>query len=115
MCDSSNGGLAPPAQMFQESLCGNFNNPTAAAVTTTVWTAPAGAYFSGTFEIFNSASSPVATPVTATTSSVPVGALSATSGNSASQSVDQPTDFEITVPPGANGKFGITLYKRVLA
>ncbi|MDP1443284.1 S-Ena type endospore appendage [Priestia megaterium] len=115
MCDSFNGGLCPPAQIFQESLCGNFNNPTAAAVTTTVWSAPAGAYFSGTFEIFNSASSPVATPVTATMSSTPAGALSATSGNSDAQSVDQPTDFAITVPPGANGKFSIILYKRVLA
>jgi hypothetical protein len=115
MCDSSNGNLCPPAQIFQETLCGNFNNPTAAAVTTIVWSAPAGAYFSGTFEIFNSASSPVATPVTATMASTPVGALSATSGNSDSQSVDQPTNFEITIPPGANGKFSMILYKRVLA
>jgi len=115
MCDPSNGICSPPAQIFQESICGNFNNATAAATTTTVWSAPAGAYFSGTFEIFNSASSPAATPVTATMTSVPAGALSATAGNSDTQSVDQPTDFAITVPAGASGKFCITLYKRVLA
>ncbi|MFE4035511.1 S-Ena type endospore appendage [Priestia sp. YIM B13491] len=101
--------------MFQETICGNFNNSTGAATTTTVWSAPPGAYFSGTFEVFNSASSPIATPVTATMTSTPAGALSATSGNSDTQSVDQPTDFAITVPPGASGKYCINLYKRVLA
>ncbi|MEH6985204.1 S-Ena type endospore appendage [Priestia megaterium] len=116
MCNSFNGGgCCPPAQMFQETICGNFNNATAAATTTTVWTAPAGAYFAGTFEIFNSASSPIATPVTATMTSTPAGALSATSGNADTQSVDQPTDFAITVPAGASGKYSINLYKRVLA
>ncbi|MFD9628970.1 S-Ena type endospore appendage [Peribacillus muralis] len=110
MCFNDN--CCPPAQIFQESICGNFNG-TGAAVT--VWSAPAGAYFSGTFEIFNSASSPTATPVTATTTSTPAGALSATPGNSDAQSVDQPIDFAINAPIGATGKFCITLYKRVLA
>ncbi|MDN4866218.1 S-Ena type endospore appendage [Priestia megaterium] len=108
MCNSFNGSCCPPAQMFQESICGNFNNATVGPTTTTVWTAPAGAYFSGTFELFNSASSPGTVTATAP-------ALSATPGNSDSASIDQPTTFEIIVPAGASGKFCINLYKRVLA
>ncbi|MDM5295330.1 hypothetical protein QUF81_19655 [Peribacillus simplex] len=109
MCGlNGDGGCSPPAQMFQESICGNFNGPLAAE---TVWSAPAGAYFSGTFEIFNSASS--TTTVTATVT--PAGALSATPGNSHSVSVNQPTGFAITAGAGASGKFCITLFKRVLA
>ncbi|MFE0625317.1 S-Ena type endospore appendage [Priestia aryabhattai] len=114
MCNSFNGGgCCPPAQMFQESICSNFNNATGTA-TTTVWTAPAGAYFSGTFEIFNSASSPDA--VTATINPLsPLGTLDADPGNSNTASVNQPTAFAITIPAGASGKYCINLYKRVLA
>ncbi len=106
----NDGSGCPSAQMFQESICGNFNGPLAGV---TVWSAPAGAYFAGTFEIFNSASS--TGTVTATTTSTPVGALSATPGNSDSQSVNTPTDFVITAAAGDSGKWCITLYKRVLA
>jgi len=106
----NNESCCPPAQIFQESISGNFNGTGAAEI---VWTAPAGAYFSGTFEIFNSASSP--TTVTATMISTPAGALSAAPGNSDTQSVDQPTSFTITAGAGDNGKYCITLYKRVLA
>ncbi|WP_394549380.1 S-Ena type endospore appendage [Priestia aryabhattai] len=109
MCNSSNESCSPSAQMFQETISGNFNG-TGAAVT--VWTAPAGAYFSGTFEIFNSASSPAAVTVATT----PAGTvLSATPGYTVSETVNQPTAFAITAPVGASGKFCITLYKRVLA
>ncbi|MGG3573427.1 S-Ena type endospore appendage [Bacillus gobiensis] len=109
MCDSvGNGGCCPPAQMFQESICGNFNGPLTAE---TVWSAPAGSYFAGTFEIFNSASSTGTVTATVT----PAGALSATPGNSDSVSVNQPTAFAITATAGDSGKFCITLYKRVLA
>ncbi|MFD9628969.1 S-Ena type endospore appendage [Peribacillus muralis] len=109
MCGSNaSGGCCPSGQMFQEKICGNFNGPLTAEA---VWTAPAGAYFSGTFEIFNSASSPTAVTATIT----PLGALSAAPGNSDTQSVDQPTAFAITAAAGSSGKFCITLYKRVLA
>lgn len=112
MCNSFNGGgCCPPAQMFQETICGNFNNATAGPTTTTVWSAPGGAYFSGTFEIFNSASS----PGTVTAAITAPAQLSATAGNADTISVDQPTTFDITVPAGASGKFCINLYKRVLA
>ncbi|MFL0499072.1 S-Ena type endospore appendage [Priestia megaterium] len=108
MCN--NESCSPSAQIFQESISGNFNGTGAAVI---VWSAPAGAYFSGTFEIFNSASSP--TTVTATMTSTPAGALSASPGNSDTQSVDQPTDFTITAGVGDTGKYCINLYKRVLA
>jgi hypothetical protein len=94
--------------MFQETICGNFNGPLTAEI---VWTAPTGAYFAGTFEIFNSASG----TSTVTGTITPAGALSATPGNSDSVSVDQPTAFTITAPAGTSGKFCINLYKRVLA
>ncbi|MEJ9227833.1 S-Ena type endospore appendage [Priestia aryabhattai] len=112
MCNSSNESCSPSAQMFQETISGNFNGTGATPVT--VWTAPAGAYFSGTFEIFNSASSPAATPVTATTTPAGTG-LTATPGYASAETVNQPTAFAITAPIGASGKFCITLYKRVLA
>jgi hypothetical protein len=112
MCANGMGGgcCCPPAQMFQEKICGNFNGPLAAVV---VWSAPPGSYFAGTFEIFNSASS--LTTVTAATVSTPVGALSAAPGNSDTQSVNNPTSFAITAAVGNSGTFCITLYKRVLA
>ncbi|WP_374148922.1 S-Ena type endospore appendage [Priestia megaterium] len=108
MCN--NESCCPPAQIFQESICGNFNGTGAAEI---VWSAPTGAYFAGTFEIFNSASSP--STVTATMASTPAGALSAAPGNADTQSVDQPTSFTITAAAGDSGKYCITLYKRVLA
>lgn len=111
MCNSFNGGgCCPPAQVFQEKICGNFNGPLAGV---DVWTAPPGAYFSGTFELFNSASSPAT--VTATGDSTPAIALSAAPGNTDSQTVNQPTTFTLTAAAGDNGSYCITLYKRVLA
>ncbi|MCM3717347.1 S-Ena type endospore appendage [Fictibacillus phosphorivorans] len=100
----------PQAQYFQEKISGNFNG---GADPIEVWSAPAGSYFSGTFQVFNSAASPGT--VTATTTSTPAGALSAAPGNTASQSVNQPTDFTITAAAGDSGTYCIILYKRVLA
>ncbi|HDR4948338.1 hypothetical protein EXW34_31410 (plasmid) [Bacillus mycoides] len=112
MCNSNNGDCCccPPAQMLQEKICGNFNGPLTGIE---VWSAPAGGYSAGTFEIFNSAAS-LAT-VTAAIVSNPAGALSAGPGNSDSQSVNQPTSFVITAGVGDSGTYCITLYKRVLA
>ncbi len=108
MCND--GNCCPPPQVFQEKICGNFNGALAAEE---VWSAPAGAYFAGTFEIFNSASS--TGTVTAAGTATPVIALSATPGNSDSQSVNTPTNFTITAAAGNSGTWCITLYKRVLA
>ncbi|MED3324565.1 hypothetical protein P4377_24385 [Bacillus thuringiensis] len=108
MCNS--GNCSPPAQIMQEQITGNFNGPLAVI---SVWSAPAGAYFSGTFEIFNSASSPGT--VTGGGTSTPTIALSATPGNADSQSVNQPTDFTITAGAGDTGTYCITLYKRILS
>ncbi|MGG3573429.1 S-Ena type endospore appendage [Bacillus gobiensis] len=112
MCNSQglNGACCPPAQMFQESICGNFNGPLTAEE---VWSAPAGSYFAGTFEIFNSGSS--TGTVTAAGTATPAIALSADPGNTDSQSVNNPTTFTITAAVGDSGTYCITLYKRVLA
>jgi hypothetical protein len=107
MCDTV---VSPQPQFFQEKISGNFNG---GATPLVVWSAPAGSYFSGTFEIFNSAASPAT--VTAAVDSTPAGTLSASPGNSSVQSVNQPTEFTITAASGDSGTFCIILYKRVLA
>jgi hypothetical protein len=106
LCDYT----SPQAQYFQEKISGNFNGGAAPSV---VWSAPAGSYFSGTFELFNSAASPAT--VTATIDSTPAGALSAAPGNTVAESVNQPTEFTITAAAGDSGTYCIILYKRVLA
>ncbi|WP_249260852.1 S-Ena type endospore appendage [Virgibacillus pantothenticus] len=112
MCGSNgfSGACCPPAQILKEEICGNFNGPLTAEA---VWSAPIGGYVSGTFQIFNSASSPAT--VTAAGTSTPAIALSADPGNTDSQSVNNPTDFSITAGEGDSGTYCITLYKRVLA
>jgi len=116
MC-GSNGSCCPPAQIFQEKICGNFNGPTNGVTDETVFTAPLGDYFEGTFELFNSASS--VTNVTGTVNSavsppsVPVGPVPP--GNTFTSAVKSPTSFAIQVPAGTNGTYCITLYKRILA
>ncbi|WP_027954010.1 S-Ena type endospore appendage [Halobacillus kuroshimensis] len=106
MCQS-HSACCPQAQIIQEKICGNFNG----VLADPVWTAPAGSYISGTFQIFNSASS--AGPVTGAIT--PTGALSALPGNTDSVSVNNPTAFAITSVVGDSGTYCITLYKRVLA
>jgi hypothetical protein len=112
MCGSngSNNACCPPAQILKEEICGNFNGPLAGV---TVWSAPAGSYISGTFQLFNSASS--TGTVTATGAATPAIALSAAPGNTDSESVNNPTTFVITAAAGDSGTYCITLYKRVLA
>ncbi|OJD74831.1 S-Ena type endospore appendage [Bacillus paramycoides] len=124
MCGSQgiNGNCCPPAQIFQEKICGNFNGGAAGVVDQIVWSAPAGDFFEGTFEIFNSATSantvtgiiissnPTPPPATITTNLGPVPP-----GFSVSNTVSKPISFAITAPAGTNGTFCITLYKHVLA
>lgn len=110
MCGANfNGGACcPQAQILKEEICGNFNGELADPGVA-VWTAPAGSYISGTFQIFNSAASP---------DDVTGGGdvtLTVTPGNTLSQAVDNPTNFTITAAEGVNGTYCITLYKRVLA
>ncbi|MGD6816471.1 S-Ena type endospore appendage [Metabacillus sp. 84] len=109
MCGSK-AGCCPSAQLIKEEICGNFNG---VLIDEQVWGAPGG-YISGTFQIFNSASSQGA--VTAAGTAAPAIALSAEPGNTISQSVNNPIDFTITTTEaGGNGTYCITLYKRVLA
>jgi hypothetical protein len=115
MCGSNgfNGACCPPAVIMKEELCGNFNGTVTPGVAVTVWSAPAGDYIQGTFTIFNSAAS--TGEVTAAGTATPEIDLSATPGNTSSQSVSNPTNFTITADAGESGTWCITLYKRVLA
>lgn len=115
MCHSqASGSCCPPAQVFQEKLCGNFSNISGIAVTQAVWIAAAGEYVDGTFEIFNSAASTAA--VTGSITSTPiVPDIVVPPGFTVSSSASSPTLFEITIPPGASGTFCVTVYKRILA
>lgn len=114
MCGSKgfNDACCPSGQIFQEQICGNFYGGTEGE-TQIVWQAPVGDFFEGTFEIFNSASSPGDATGTVNPGGVTVGPVPP--GFSMAQTVLNPTDFTITAPAGVNGKFCITLYKRVLA
>lgn len=107
MC-CNNSSCAPQAQLFQETISGNYLG-TGAPVT--IWSAAAGQYSQGTFSLFNSAAS----------TSVATGAINVTTeieadpGTTVSQSVSTPTSFSIEAATGDNGSYCITLYKRVLA
>ncbi|WP_223701155.1 S-Ena type endospore appendage [Sutcliffiella deserti] len=105
-CNNSN--CAPQAQLFQESISGNFLGT---GTIVTVWSADAGQYSQGTFSLFNSASS--ATGATGTINGTEI--IVADPGTTVSQSVSTPTSFAITAATGDNGTYCITLYKRVLA
>ncbi|TKC14318.1 S-Ena type endospore appendage [Robertmurraya kyonggiensis] len=107
-CNSS--GCCPEPEIFQEEFCGNFSG---ALTAEEVWSAPAGAYIAGTFQLFNSSGS--TGPVTAAGDATPAIALSSAPGNTDTQSVNNPTSFTITSADGDSGTYCITLYKRVLA
>lgn len=121
MCGSNGfhgGACCPQAQIFQEKLCGNFNNTTDEEITLIAWQVPEGVtdYIQGTFEIFNSnvSADAVEGVVTSANDEIEVPEIVADPGNSAAVSVSRPTAFEITVGPGESGTYCITLYKRVL-
>ncbi|TVY08864.1 S-Ena type endospore appendage [Paenibacillus cremeus] len=108
-CNTS--ACCPPAQIFQEKICGNFLG----AAVRAVFTAPAGDYFEGTFEIFNSASSTASAVGTVTPAVGAVTTFDAVPGFSNAAAVKNPISFVIDAPTGVSGTFCITLYKRVLA
>jgi hypothetical protein len=115
MC-GSNGSCCPSAQLFQEQICGNFNNLGVGVVDEVVFNAPLGDYFEGTFQIFNSASSSGIVTGTVNTSVGPsVGVGPVPPGNTFASAVRNPTSFSLSIPAGASGTYCITLYKRVLA
>ncbi|WP_286177174.1 S-Ena type endospore appendage [Bacillus sp. AFS017274] len=107
----------PPAQIFQESICGNFNGPTIGVVDETVFTAPVGTYIEGTFEIFNSAASVTTVTGTVNSSTAPVTTTigPVPPGNTIGKNVKNPTSFVIQMPAGTSGTYNLTLYKRILA
>ena len=114
MCGTNfNGGACcPPAQIIKEEICGNFNGELTDAA---IWTAPAGTYISGTFQLFNSAASTAAVTADIENAAAVITALTAAQGNTVSASVDNPTSFTLTAAEGDSGTYCITLYKRVLA
>ncbi|MGN8647351.1 S-Ena type endospore appendage [Gracilibacillus sp. HCP3S3_G5_1] len=111
MCGSCHSSACCPSpEILQEEFCGNFNGALAGEE---VWSAPAGEYIAGTFQLFNSASNTEI--VTAAGTASPAIALSAAPGNTDTQSVNNPTSFTITSTEGASGTYCITLYRRILA
>lgn len=116
MCRLSgfNGSCCPPARIFQEKICGNFNfNGTGAPQI--VWSAPPGDYFEGTFQVFNSAASPGT--VSANIGLIGGGGLgiSIDPGSTVSLAANNPVSLTIFTDAGESGTYCITLYKRVLA
>ncbi|MFB7642038.1 hypothetical protein [Peribacillus butanolivorans] len=83
----------------------------------TVFTAPVGAYFEGTFEIFNSAASVSTVTGTVNSSTAPVTTTigPVPPGNTIANTVQNPTSFVIQMPSGTSGTYSLTLYKRILA
>jgi len=111
MC-SSGHACCPPAQIFQEEICGVFDgselNP--------VWLAPAGDYIQGTFRIFNSSASGGNAEATVVRSvGADVDLTDATPGNTTARTVNNPIQFRITAANDVSGEYCITLYKRVRA
>ncbi|MHC2836291.1 S-Ena type endospore appendage [Bacillus sp. F9_6S_D1_P_5] len=115
MCESQgisgNCCCCPPAQLFQEKICGNFgpNN------TVVVWSAgEVDDYVQGTFEVFNSASSTENVGIAVTgvqgsfTAETPPGFSRAISARF-------PITFQIGSLSNTSGTFCITLYKRIRA
>jgi hypothetical protein len=121
MCGSNGMGIGgaccPPAQTFQEQICGNFNGSTIGITDAVVFIAPVGDYLEGTFQLFNSASSVSSVSGTVTSAgappTTPIGPVPP--GNTFTVAVKNPTSFSISIPAGTNGTYCITLYKRVLA
>lgn len=119
MCCSngSNAGCCPPAQLFQEQICGNFNGATTGVTDLVVFSAPVGDFFEGTFEIFNSAASVASVTGTVNSAGIPattpIGPVPP--GNTLAVAVRNPISFSISIPAGTNGTYCISLYKRVLA
>ncbi|MEB9626167.1 hypothetical protein P4J20_31090 [Bacillus cereus] len=114
MCNSqsSSNACCPAPQIIQEKICGNFSTTTDPI---SVWTATDNSYISGTFEVFNSDS----TPGNATFDVVAnpdVGPIPVLPGTTMSVSVRRPTGLIVHAPlAGASGTYCLTLYKRVLA
>lgn len=111
-----NGCCSPLDKIFQESFCGNFKG--ILSNTNPLWEAPRlnattfdSDYFHGTFEVFNHGPSDVTFSVTPG-----IDPITVNPGNSISISVKNPTQFIINAPILAdNGKYCITLYKRIRA
>lgn len=114
MCNSNNGdgNCCPPAQMFQEKICGNFNGTGADQI---VWQAPAGDFFEGTFELFNSASSTATVTGTIAGTVVPGTVGPVPAGSTFSVTAINPNTFTISASVATSGTYCIILYKRVLA
>ncbi|PEQ68076.1 S-Ena type endospore appendage [Bacillus cereus] len=111
MCEQSRA-CCPTPKIVEEKICGNFAT---AVDPLTVWTTNENNYISGTFEVYNSAS----TSGNATmdvTSNPDIAVIQVPPGTTMSVSAQRPTAFTISAPlAGANGTYCITLYKRVLA
>jgi hypothetical protein len=117
MCHLNNGSGAccPPAKIFTEKICGNFNNSSNELIAITVWTAPPGDYIQGTFQVFNSAASIGLATGNISLPNFSIAITPSAPGNTSSGTFTNPRGLRIAIQPGVSGTYCITLYKRVLA
>ncbi|WP_449537649.1 S-Ena type endospore appendage [Ferdinandcohnia sp. Marseille-Q9671] len=107
MCGSHSNKTSfccPEAKVFTEEVCGQLQGP----INQTVWTAPTQSdYFQGTFTVTNTGPSPF---VISFNNGAP---FTVPARNTVSVSVNNPTNFDVTLGPEDDGRYCITLYKRV--
>ncbi|PEQ68077.1 S-Ena type endospore appendage [Bacillus cereus] len=116
MCEQSRA-CCPEPQIVTEKICGNFEIPsTLNPADLVLWTSTPGSDFvSGTFEVYNSTSSPINANVSVT-ANPPVALTVVPPGNTISVTAIRPTNFGVSGQLGVAGLTGtycITLYKRI--
>lgn len=102
MCGKNRSFCCPESKVLTEEVCGNLRGP----IDQIVWTAPTSSdYFQGTFTVTNTGATPFIFSVNGVVYTVPAG-------NTVSASVNNPTNFIVTLDANESGQFCITLYKR---
>lgn len=102
MSKNNSSFCCPESKVLTEEICGVLDGP----IDQIVWTAPSPSdYFQGTFTVTNTGNTTFIFSVNGTVFDVPAG-------NTVSVSVNNPTNFIVTLVEGDFGKFCITLYKR---
>ncbi|HDR5354328.1 TPA: hypothetical protein QCS32_006147 [Bacillus thuringiensis] len=113
--ESCLNNCCPESEIIQEEICGNFSYNEIPAGFFVLFAVAAAdtSYISGTFEVFNSASS--AGNATVNITGIPNTNMIVQPGVSGTRTVTRPTQFTITVPPNTSGTYCLTLYKRISA
>ncbi|WP_163100459.1 S-Ena type endospore appendage [Peribacillus alkalitolerans] len=113
--DKNEGFCCPDPKIFQEEICGNIKGLQPPG--TTYWFVPAPVdsdYFQGTFEVFNCGNDNIVFAITRADGTFTEDIV-VTPGNTRKISVNIPVRLNIfTTSASSQGKFCITLYKRVV-